>query len=124
MEPLSDGKRFGIANESLRIIFPSSLQVILKTNETLHEKLSQRLSSVRFVSLLFLTSKRHHSCVGDIFIEMAPFLKCYVPFINAYEASREAIANLRKTNKKFEAYLKEVFLHWICLFTSRTHFQI
>jgi len=79
--------------ETFRSIFPTSLEVIVKTNETL----LQRLTS----------EPLHKLNVGKIFLEMSAFFKCYTAFVSSFDSSREALLSTMKSNSKFSHFIKK-----------------
>jgi len=82
IQPLNDPNQRVLPMDKIRRIFPQALSVILKTNEILLEKLEKRLKVIKF-----------SSSIGDIFIEIGPFLKSYSSYINSMEESREELKN-------------------------------
>jgi guanine nucleotide exchange factor for Rho/Rac/Cdc42-like GTPase family protein len=47
-------------------------------------------------------------CLGDVFKQLAPFLKTYTGYCNGYETAVKMIVSVRKSNKKFDAFLRKV----------------
>jgi hypothetical protein len=115
-----------LSQEEFKAIFPPTLEVIYNTNETFLEKLEYRVGPWKIVSLCltpllqypvthpFLahitkpTAKRN-TTVGDIFVEMGPFFKCYTSYINSFDVARESIEKIRDSNSKFRDYLRVGF---------------
>lgn len=84
--------------EEITTIF-SNLATIFEFNQKLLVSLQERIS--RWSS----TQK-----IGDIFLEMAPFLQIYTQFCNNYEHSNAAVEKLRKLKPQFNNYLNVINL--------------
>ena len=44
--------------------------------------------------------------MGDIFVEIAGFLKVYTPFVNSYNSLVANISDLKQTSPEFKAHLE------------------
>eukprot|EP01119_Soliformovum_irregulare_P022894 TRINITY_DN7905_c0_g1_i2.p1 TRINITY_DN7905_c0_g1~~TRINITY_DN7905_c0_g1_i2.p1 ORF type:complete len:331 (+),score=78.20 TRINITY_DN7905_c0_g1_i2:133-1125(+) len=84
-----------ITPQKLKIIFPASLSTILATNETLLEKLRKRIKR-----------PRHSTEIADVFLDMAPFLKCYTAFLNQFDESQQMYTQCIK-DSKFKRFVNE-----------------
>lgn len=72
----------------------SNVVTIYEFNEKLLVSLKERLANWSY------TQK-----IGDIFLEMAPYLQIYTQFCNNYEHSNAAVEKLRKQKPLFNSYL-------------------
>ena len=88
--------------QSLEIL--SNVEVLLQCATTLLRKLRTSDSS-RFEQAQQPAKAR--CTVGSIFLEMAPFLKIYVPYINNYQHAVSTLATLQRTNAAFSSLLAE-----------------
>ena len=84
-----------------RILFPPSLAVIKQINTTLLTRLDERL---KYYS--------PNTEIGDIFLEMAPYLKSYTDYVTNYDNSRNTFMELmddkHKHNKGFTHFISDV----------------
>lgn len=82
-----------LTSEELTTIF-SNIQTILEFNQKLLQSLKERLDNWSPIQK-----------VGDVFLEMAPFLSVYTQYCNNYETSINAVEKARSKNPQFNAYL-------------------
>mmetsp|Transcript_20010 Transcript_20010/g.28006 ORF Transcript_20010/g.28006 Transcript_20010/m.28006 type:complete len:429 (+) Transcript_20010:3-1289(+) len=87
-----------IDREILKSILPPTIEIMKNTNEILLKKLELRTQ----YGILDST------CVGDIFLELVPFLKCYTSFINNFDASTAQINLLMKNKERFRDFVNYV----------------
>ena len=80
--------------EELHTIF-SNIKTIVEFNEKLLARLQERIG----------TQWSYTQLVGDIFLELAPYLSLYTQYCNNYEHSIAAVERARKHNGPFNTYL-------------------
>jgi len=83
-----------ISSQDIHTIFPASLEIIQKTNEELLQRLEKRLKS------------RSRGNIGDIFLEIAPFFRCYTAYVNNFDASLSTYRSGLKTSRKFRQFIE------------------
>ena len=79
--------------EEIGTIF-SNIVTIFEFNQKLLASISERIARWSYTQKL-----------GDIFLEMAPFLSIYTQYCNNYETSITAVERLKKQNPLFASYL-------------------
>jgi len=84
-----------ITEAEIKAIF-GPIELILSYNQILLKRLEERMQS--------WDSKT--SVLGDIFVEMADYLKMYRGYINSYEISVETLKGLKQKSKKFNEFLE------------------
>eukprot|EP01105_Mastigella_eilhardi_P018961 TRINITY_DN4436_c0_g1_i2.p1 TRINITY_DN4436_c0_g1~~TRINITY_DN4436_c0_g1_i2.p1 ORF type:complete len:1333 (+),score=393.10 TRINITY_DN4436_c0_g1_i2:58-4056(+) len=85
-----------VSREDVKSLF-SNIEIITNFNTVLLEGLTARLSTWSENTLL-----------GDIFVHLAAFLRCYVEYVNNYDSALALLAALRRDNKKFAAFVKQM----------------
>ena len=82
-----------LTSDELATIF-SNIQMIFEFNQKLLQSLKERIDNWSYTQKL-----------GDVFLEMAPFLTVYIQYCNNYEYSIAAVEKARNKNPQFAAYL-------------------
>lgn len=83
-----------LTQEELNKIF-SNIETILNFNACMLVRLEERISNWSV-----------HQCLGDIFLELVPYLKMYSNYISNYKQAIETLQELRNTKPKFRAFLE------------------
>ncbi|KAL0482276.1 hypothetical protein AKO1_013007 [Acrasis kona] len=92
-----DGDVPGISEDAKDLMFPPNFTTIANINKKFLEKLEERWESYSDIPY-FIT-------IGDIYAEMAPFLKVYVSFVTNFERSVKFIKKHRQSNPQFDLWL-------------------
>jgi hypothetical protein len=92
-----DNDTHGLPANVKTSMFPPNLATILNFNRAFLERLEERKQ--QYGDLLYFIT------IGDIYGEMAPFLKVYVSYVTQYE---RAVQQIRKNRKKYPQ-----FDHWL-----------
>ena len=87
--------------DELNLIF-SNIQTIYEFNQKLLGRLRERIGE----------NWSYTQQVGDVFIELAPFLSLYTQYCNNYEQSSSAVERLRRLNPAFNNFLA-VSVEWV-----------
>ena len=82
--------------EEVEILFSTVIDNIKLISEQILQQVTRRFESWE-----------KDSCIGDLFINLAPFLKQYKDYCNNNEKSGKMLDQLIKKNKKFNQYLSE-----------------
>lgn len=88
-----------ISAEDVKTLF-SNVEIIFAYNSMLLEGLKSRMNS--------WSSQQK---IGDVFLSMADFLKCYTTYVNNYDEAHLLLRNLVKENPKFAKFIEEVRSH-------------
>ena len=91
------GTRAEIMNKATLTACFTNLERMVSTNSILLNKIETRLKSWAQTTLF-----------GDIFVEIAPHLKCYVEFVNNYETSSKTLNRLKAENEKYQKFIQRV----------------
>jgi hypothetical protein len=92
-----DNDTHGVDASSRDSMFPPNLATILNFNRAFMERLEERKQ--QYEDLLYFVT------IGDIYAEMAPFLKVYVSYVTHYDRSVKSIRKNRKKNAQFDQWL-------------------
>ncbi|KAH3756732.1 Guanine exchange factor for Rac 30 [Pelomyxa schiedti] len=92
----SSGSNPIITKEEIKAIF-SDAEIILNFHTVLLEDLAARIKVWD-----------ENTQIGDVFLGMLPFLKCYVDYINNYDNCLATLNRLQKSNKKFAKFVHRV----------------
>ena len=85
-----------ISQEQLTKLF-SNIETLATVNSELHSHLNE---------VIHINWNENQS-IGRVFLDMAPFLKCYTQYCNFFEESNQTYAQLSETNTKFKKFLKK-----------------
>ncbi len=90
----------GVSEADMKIIFPASLSMLLSAHESWLGQLRARIEQWSPLQ-----------CVGDLFLQLSPYLKMYIVYVSNFELSTLKIRELRKRDKKFVELVHEVFVN-------------
>jgi hypothetical protein len=90
----------GISEADMKVVFPASLSMLLSAHESWLAQLRARIEQWSPLQ-----------CVGDLFLQLSPYLKMYIVYVSNFELSMLKIRELRKRDKKFVELVHEVFVN-------------
>ena len=91
----------GVSEQDMKVIFPASLSMLLSAHESWLAQLHARIQAWS-----------PQQCVGDLFLQLSPYLKMYIVYVSNFELSTLKIRELRrKPNSKFVELVHEVFVN-------------
>ncbi|CAG8502203.1 874_t:CDS:10 [Paraglomus brasilianum] len=112
LRPLVDSLKtsYPILSEScIKGIF-SNLKELINVNTELLRELEERIAGIgeKRSSELNLWSNDEDACVGDIFLNLGPFLKMYSIYVNNFNSALALIDEQLKSNPAFAAFLRDI----------------
>jgi len=94
--------------------FPSDFKTLRESNAVLLKKLQERMGESE------AAGKLHDVQLGDIFIEVVPLLKNYIPYNVNYQPCIDLINKIRKKLQGIVFLLRQFFAWTFCLLTICT----
>jgi hypothetical protein len=94
-----------LTHEQSALLF-SNLKSILELNTQFNRALQERVTQALQETLGACESKRN--CVGDVFVQFAPFFRLYSTYINNYPAASKALVRLLAEDRRFAEVYREV----------------
>jgi len=104
---VASSKKPIISAEKIKGIF-SIIEVIYNYNSILLDSLETKMK--RWV----LDSLTTPLIIGDIFVKMTDYMHCYSTYINNYNTAMATLAEAKKTNPGFAAFLKKAESDPVC----------
>lgn len=89
-----------VNDQDLKVIFPSSLSMLLTAHQTWLAQLQERFGQWT-----------PQQCVGDLFLQLSPYLKMYIVYVSNFELATLKIRELRKKDKRFGESVHEIFFN-------------
>jgi hypothetical protein len=96
-----------LSEKARRRIFPSSLATLLKVHTDFYGKLINRLLALKAQAQK--TTDRVHLFLGDLFLEMSPFLKLYPMYVADFEMQQRYAKEEKAKNPLFASFLERQF---------------
>ena len=103
-----------LSEKARRRIFPSSLATLLKVHTDFYGKLINRLLALKEQAQK--TSDRVNLFLGDLFLEMSPFLKLYPMYVADFEMQQRYAKEEKAKNPLFAAFLERYNVAFPCRF--------
>jgi hypothetical protein len=92
-EPIVKSTSYGLDTEDIKVMF-GGLEVLLNVNSRLLASIEERMHA-------WSPNQR----LGDLFLEMAAFLKTYTDYVKNFDLSLRRLADCSK-NQRFETFLR------------------